>query len=76
MSSQTTLKRTNSSASTQSEGSTNMRTRNSNESTIKRRSSDNKGAGSFMQYGRHSNQWLFKPLKETVQSFFGKSDSS
>jgi hypothetical protein len=76
MSSQNILKRTNSSASTQSEGSTNLRTRNSNESTIKRRSSDNKGPGSFMEYGRHSNQWLFEPLKETVQSFFGRSDSS
>lgn len=76
MSSQTVLKRNNSSSSTQSEGSTTPRARNSNDSTIKRRSSDNKGQGSFMHYGRHSNQWLFEPLKETAKSFFGRKDSS
>lgn len=76
MSSHTVLKRNNSSASTQSERSTNLRTRNSNESTIKRRSSDNKGPDSFMYYGRHSNQWLFEPLVETAKSFFGRKDSS
>ena len=77
MSSQTVLKRNNSFSSTQSEGSTTPRVRNnSDDSTIKRRSSDNKGPGSFMHYGRHSNQWLFEPLKETAKSFFGRKDSS
>lgn len=76
MSSQTVLKRNNSSSSAQSEGSTIPRTRNSNDSTTKRRSSDNKGQTSFMQYGRHSNQWIFEPLKETAKSFFGRKDSS
>lgn len=76
MSSQTVLKRNNSSSSTHSEGSTNPHARNSNDSAVKRRSSDNKGQGSFMHYGRHSNQWLFEPLKETVTSFFGRKDSS
>jgi hypothetical protein len=76
MPSQTVLTRNNSSSSTQSEGSTMPRARNSNDSTVKRRSSDNKGQGSFMHYGRHSNQWLFEPLKETVTSFFGRKDSS
>jgi len=75
MSSHTVLKRTNSFSSTQSEGSNSPCTRNSNENNIQRRSSDNKGQGSFIQYGRHSNQWIFEPLKETVQSFFGKKDS-
>ena len=68
--------RNNSSSSTHSEGSTIPRARNSNDSAVKRRSSDNKGQTSFMQYGRHSNQWLFEPLKETVTSFFGRKDSS
>ena len=76
MSSQTVLKRNNSSSSTHSEGSSNPHARNSNDSAVKRRSSDNKGQGSFMHYGRHSNQWLFEPLKETVTSFFGRKDSS
>lgn len=76
MSSQTVLKRNNSTSSMQSEGSGNLRTRNSDDSTIKRRSSDNKGPDSFMYYGRHSNQWLFEPLKETAKSFFGRKDSS
>jgi hypothetical protein len=78
MSSHTTLKRNNSSSSSQSEGSTIPRARNSNDSTTKRRSSDNKGQGSFMHYGRHSNQWIFEPLKETAKSFFGsgRKDSS
>jgi hypothetical protein len=75
MFSQTVLKRNKSSSSTQSEGSTNSST-SSNESTSNRRSNDNKGQGSFMYYGRHSNQWLFEPLKETAKSFFGRKDSS
>jgi len=76
MSSQNGIKRNNSSSSTQSAGSTIQRARNSNDSNMKRRSSDNKGQGSFMHYGRHSNQWLFEPLKETAKSFFGRKDSS
>jgi hypothetical protein len=75
MSSHTTLKRTNSFSSTQSEGSISPSTRSSNENISKRRNSDNKGQVNFMQYGRHSNQWIFEPLKETAKSFFGKKDS-
>lgn len=72
MSSQHTLKRSNSASSSQSEGSTTPRVR-SNENTTKRRNSDNKGQPSFMHYGRHSNQWIFEPLVETAKSFFGRS---
>lgn len=49
-----------------------------NEGFIKRRGSDNKGQGTFMQCGRHSNQWLFNDIsiKETAKSLFGRKDSS
>lgn len=77
MSSQATLKRSNSSSSLQSEGSSNAAAR-TGEGIIKRRSSDNKGQGTFMQCGRHSNQWLFGDIsfKETAKSLFGRKDSS
>jgi len=42
------------------------------EGFIKRRSDDSKGQGTFLQCGRHTNQWLFNDisLKETAKSIF------
>jgi hypothetical protein len=78
MSSSLSLKRSNSSSSAQSEASNNQMTRNNtNESgSIKRRSSDNKGQGTFLQCGRHSNQWLFNDmsLMDMARSVFGRKD--
>jgi hypothetical protein len=80
MSSSLSLKRSNSSSSAQSEASNNqvipLSRNNTNESGIKRRSSDNKGQGTFMQCGRHSNQWLFNDmsLMDMAKSVFGKKD--
>ena len=80
MSSPLSLKRSNSSSSAQSEVSNSpMARNNTNESPIKRRSSDNKGQGTFMQCGRHSNQWLFDDmsLMDMAKSVFGgRKDSS
>lgn len=47
------------------------------EGIIKRRSSDNKGQGTFMQCGRHSNSWLFNDisLKETAKGLLFGSGS-
>jgi hypothetical protein len=78
MSSPLSLKRSNSSSSAQSEASNNARN-NTNEGVNKRRSSDNKGQGTFMQCGRHSNQWLFNDmsLMDMAKSVFGgRKDSS
>jgi hypothetical protein len=79
MSSPLSIKRSNSSSSAQSEASNSAMARNNtNESGIKRRSSDNKGQGTFMQCGRHSNQWLFNDMsfKDMAKSVFGRKDSS
>lgn len=80
MSSPLSLKRSNSSSSAQSNASSNtlVACNNTTESPIKRRSSDNKGQGTFMQCGRHSNQWLFNnmSLKDMAKSVFGGKDSS
>lgn len=76
-----TLQRQTSSPSpTPSERSTSpaAASRNS-EGIIKRRSSDNKGQGTFMQCGRHSNSWLFNDisLKETAKGLlFGSGSGS
>ena len=83
MSSSLSLKRSNSSSSAQSEASNNqvnsLARNNTNESGTKRRSSDNKAQGTFMQCGRHSNQWLFNDmsLMDMAKSVFGgRKDSS
>jgi len=74
------LKRSNSSSSAQSNASSNtlVARNNTNESVPKRRSSDNKGQGTFLQCGRHSNQWLFNNMSftEMAKSVFGGKDSS
>jgi hypothetical protein len=78
MSSSLSLKRSNSSSSAQSEASDNqvnpLARNNTNESGTKRRSSDNKSRGTFMQCGRHSNQWLFNDmsLMDMAKSVFGR----
>jgi hypothetical protein len=77
MSSSLGLKRSNSSSSAQSEASNNATARNNtNEGNVKRRSSDNRGQGTFMQCGRHSNQWLFNDMSlvDMAKSVFGKKD--
>lgn len=77
MSSSLSLKRSNSSSSAQSEASNNATARNNtNEGNVKRRSSDNRGQGTFMQCGRHSNQWLFNDMSlvDMAKSVFGKKD--
>lgn len=80
MSSPLSLKRSNSSSSAQSEASNSPVARNNtNEGSIKRRSSDNKSQGTFMQCGRHSNQWLFNDMSliEMAKSVFGgRKDSA
>ncbi|KAM0714804.1 hypothetical protein Q7P37_009268 [Cladosporium fusiforme] len=65
------------SSSTQSVRSTSPPASRS-EGFIKRRSSDNKGQGTFMQCGRHSNSWLFNDIsfKETAKGIFSRKDSS